>query len=136
MLFSADGRSLLVSGLAMVFNRIEGNTSTSFVKRYDVTARRETAAFLLRGDPLALSPDGRTLAGFSSGQVDNPTEVKLWDAWTGQERATLRGHQSPVRAARFSPDGLTLATADESGVIKLWSAAPYLERDAEMAATQ
>jgi WD40 repeat protein len=134
--FSADGRSLLVNGASMEMSRLEGNQDTSCVKRWDVVARREVVAFRLRGFPLALSPDGRTLAGTPPSQVlYNPTEVKLWDAWTGQERATLRGHQSPVRAARFSPDGLTLVTGDEGGVIKVWSAAPYLERDAVMAAT-
>ena len=46
---------------------------------------RGTRARVLR---VAFSPDGKTLA---SGELDDRT-VRLWDAATGKERATLKGH--------------------------------------------
>ena len=52
-----------------------------------------------------LSPDGRRLASASNDQT-----VKLWDASTGQELLTLKGHTDRVDSVAFSPDGRRLAS--------------------------
>jgi WD40 repeat protein len=48
--------------------------------------------------------------------------VKLWEAATGKEQATLKGHQ--VSAMSWSPDGKTLASAGRDGTVKLWDVGP------------
>jgi len=68
------------------------------------------------------SPDGRALVTV----VDS---VKLWSVSTRQEVATLRGHTRNIFAARFSPDGNLLVTADYTGAVRLWSAPPFHEID-------
>jgi len=68
---------------------------------------------------VAFSPDGKTLA--SSG---GDTTVKLWDAATGTEIKTLKGHgYHVVLSVAFSPDGKTIASGSHDQTIKLWNVA-------------
>src|SRR5262249_16402779 len=67
---------------------------------------------------LAYTQDGRTLAAGLGGAV------RLWDATSGKEIAhPLAGHQNAMLAVDVSPDGTTVATAGQDGVIILWDLA-------------
>lgn len=58
--------------------------------------------------------------------ADNKT-VKMWDATTGKELRTFRGHESGVYSVTFSPDGARVASASGDKTIKLWDAATGVE---------
>jgi WD40 repeat protein len=71
-------------------------------------------------DPIAghhLSEDGQRLA---SGSLDGT--AGLWEAGTGRQLATLRGHTGGVRAVALSGDGRLLASGGVDGTLKLWEA--------------
>jgi WD40 repeat protein len=67
--------------------------------------------------PIEYSPTGQWLAWPSKGGT-----IKLWEAHTGKEIATLTGHKAEVLYLTWSPDGRRLASASEDGTIKLWQA--------------
>ena len=66
---------------------------------------------------MAFSPDGKRLASAS-----HYGPVKVWDAQTGQELLTLKGHTGVVNSVAFSPDGKRLASASEDHTVKVWDA--------------
>jgi WD40 repeat protein len=76
---------------------------------------------------VAFSPDGKMLAA-GGGFLNPEGEVQLRDVPTGTVRATLRGHQAPVYALAFTPDGRALATLSCDGMVKLWDVASWRER--------
>jgi len=66
---------------------------------------------------VAFSPDGKRLASGS-----NDFTVKAWDAASGLETRTLKGHTSVVNSVAFSPDSQHLASAGHDGTVKVWDA--------------
>src|SRR5208283_5343385 len=66
---------------------------------------------------VAWSPDGKRLATACWAQ-----RVTVWDATTGKETLSLRGHRGGVYSVAWSPDGARLVSAGADGTVKIWSA--------------
>ncbi len=66
---------------------------------------------------IAISPDGRWLAGASSGR--EPV-IYIWDLNTNTPPTLLRGHSWVVITLAFSPDSHWLASGAADSMIKLW----------------
>jgi WD40 repeat protein len=65
--------------------------------------------------PVTFSADGRKLAA-----AGGNSNVVIWDAASGKEQVTLRGHTAAVNALAFHPDNRHLASGSEDGTVKLW----------------
>ena len=87
---------------------------------------------------MTFSPDGRIIVtGGNRVITRDPWRsegiVRLWDTQTGERIRTLTGHTRDVNSVAFSPDGITIATGDESTIttdgkkrgdaaVRLWDA--------------
>jgi hypothetical protein len=82
---------------------------------------------------LAFSPNGKTVAVGLVPSGDRSAvatdRLLLWDVATQQTRI-LPGHPSGTRCVSFAPDGRTLATGGDDGLLKVWDANTGRERDA------
>jgi WD40 repeat protein len=58
---------------------------------------------------------GRVLASASYDK-----SVRVWDATSGEELLTLRGHEKSVDIVRWSPDGRRLVSGSGDGTVRVW----------------
>jgi WD40 repeat protein len=75
---------------------------------------------------VAYSPDGKHIVSGGGGYDSNgrgiPGEVKVWDAHTGQNLLTLKGHTNGVSSVAYSPDGRRVFACDVRGKVLAWNA--------------
>jgi WD40 repeat protein len=117
--FLPDGRTVLArqSGRISVWDAQDGRLLRSF-SLGDAYSPGAVNGYPV---PLALSPDGHTLA--VSGDHRDPA-IQLWDTATGKRVGRLSGHKGgPAQALAFSPDGKTLASGGPDTTVLLWDAA-------------
>jgi WD40 repeat protein len=50
--------------------------------------------------------------------------AKVWDARTGTEALSLKGHTDAVISASFSADGTRIVTASQDRTARVWDARP------------
>ncbi len=81
---------------------------------------------------VCFSPDGQRLATavdfYDKQKLREHGEVKVWDAQSGKELLTLKGHTGFVYSVCFSPDGRRLASSLTDGTVKVWEAQTGQER--------
>jgi eukaryotic-like serine/threonine-protein kinase len=115
--FSPDGSLVATtrSANAQLFSGIWQTNDGRWLRELtDVSSRQRGGG---PANDITFSPDGTRLA---SAQVDGT--VKVWDAATGLETLTLKGHTDEVWSVAFSPDGHQLISASADGTVRVWDA--------------
>ncbi len=77
---------------------------------------------------VAYSPDGRRIVSGSGSpviEIGKPAsgEVKVWDAATGKQLLSLKGHKGVVYSMAYSPDGKRIVSGSLDKTLKVWDAA-------------
>ena len=67
---------------------------------------------------VAFSPDGQRIV---TGSEDRT--AKVWEAASGHELVTLKGHSNGILSVAFSPDGQRIVTGSLDQTAKVWEAA-------------
>ena len=110
------------------------NPSNSSAYLWDLRNRAEALVFEGHTNwtwTTDISPDGTTMAS-GAGPLDYPspenvpsldTSVHLWDAETGEVKATLAGHLDTVDSVHFIADGSQILSAAWDGSIRRWDTA-------------
>jgi RNA polymerase sigma factor (sigma-70 family) len=129
--FSPDGRTIAAGGQRAeasicVWELASGRLRSTLKHGEDVAC-------------LAFSPDGKLLAAAnnlnayrhvsvdleSRGLKAPLPHVHLWDLAADKEIQVLKGHQGPISALTFSPDGKLLATGSYDTTVLLWDATRF-----------
>jgi WD40 repeat protein/serine/threonine protein kinase len=119
-----DGHKEQVRGLALL---PDGRTLVSAARDicfWDLKSQRQLSVFQLRTAGLfgcSVSPDARRLA---IGAGDR--RITIWDLASGQEVATLQGHENYVVDVSFLSDGNTLVSVGVDQ-LRVWRAPSFAE---------
>jgi serine/threonine protein kinase/DNA-binding SARP family transcriptional activator/WD40 repeat protein len=100
--FSPDGHRLVAASL--------GELLVYDTRSWKRLVRRPFGDVLIR-----FSPDGRFLVGTTPAN-----QVAIVDTATWRTKATLVGPQGQIKDLDISPDGTKIASADFSGVVRVW----------------
>jgi WD40 repeat protein len=99
----------------------QGEVTVWDAEKLDVVWSSKKPAKTVTG--AAFSPDGKRLATCGWDKV-----VRVWEAATGKELVTLKGHEGDdVRSVTFSPDGKRLASVGGDKVVRVWDVAAEKE---------
>jgi WD40 repeat protein/serine/threonine protein kinase len=109
--FSPDSRRLASAGwdgVVKVWDAGKGREILTLEEQAPVTS-------------VCFSPDGCCLAYAIGSDDDNqPGEVKVRDAATGEVVFSLEGHTSSVTSVAFSPDGKRIVSGSTDKTVKVW----------------
>ena len=80
-----------------------------------------------RAHDVAVSPNGRYVAAAFAKAKPADGAMRLWDSWTGKQIRLDPGNAQAIYRVCFFPDGKTLASAGNDGVVRLWNVADGVE---------
>jgi len=122
------GHEEQVRGLALLPGGRTLASAARDLRFWDLNSRRQISLFKLRTAGFfgcSVSPDGRRLAIAAGDRL-----ITIWDLASGQEVASLQGHEGHVYDVCFLSDGNTLVSVGVDQ-LRVWRAASFEEADQE-----
>ncbi|MCZ6690495.1 MAG: WD40 repeat domain-containing protein [Planctomycetota bacterium] len=116
--FFPDGKSVASSGSdrnVCIWDGETGKLRRKITQKAGFMEKLMAMAFVADKAPLAISPDGKTIAAGGARSV-----IRRWDQESGKELNVTVGHRSYIVAMAFSPDGKRIATGGGDKTIRLW----------------
>ncbi len=121
--FSPDGRTVLSVADDQRLTLWEVETGDRLFSYQNPTDTINSVTFGPNGESFAA---GMGTFRFAATEID-PEEIdnsiRVWDAASGEEIAHLEGHEGPVIALAFSPDGDRLLSGSLDATLRLWDVA-------------
>jgi len=102
------------------------------VRLWDLKTGAELSRFNRGGTgmtAMAVSPDGRYIAGASNRPTPEKYGTRLWDISTRMEIVHFSGHTQWVNSIAFTPDGRRMLTASGDRTIRVWDVSTEREID-------
>jgi WD40 repeat protein len=126
VVFSPDGNQIVSGSVCGIFDSGKGLGRT--LKIWDATTGEEILALDGHANGascVAFNPDGKRIVSGSRHGISEMTNrfdyaLKVWDATSGQELLTLKGHADGVSCVAFSPNGKHIVSGGPDGTIKVW----------------
>lgn len=123
LLSTLKSSSLWSLALTADGSHLIGGGSDPEIKVWDASTLRNTLTIPTAGwvRSAVFSPDEQRIASSSQ-----DFKLIVWDARTGEEAITLKGHTDNIECVVFSPDGRRIATASHDYTVRVWDAgAPF-----------
>jgi WD40 repeat protein len=110
VVFAPDGRTVVAArgGEVNVWDAVSGRELSRMIMPKGGPAQSSLGT-------LAISPDGRTLAGGSYSGA-----ICLWEVGTTRSRGVLTGHRARISSLDFSPDGARLISGSNDTTALIW----------------
>lgn len=94
------------------------------VRAYDLVRYRNFRTFTppqpVQFNSLAVDPSGEIVCAAGNGAASEGFEIFVWSTQTGKLVETLTGHEGPVSALSFSPNGDRLASSSWDATVRIW----------------
>jgi eukaryotic-like serine/threonine-protein kinase len=117
-LFTLAGHQNTIKGVAFSPDGLRVATCGDSAKVWVISTRSNCLTLTREAVvSIAFSPDGTRLL-----TACGEATAKLWDASSGRELITFRGHTEFVRGIAFSPDGRRIATGSWDHTGRIWDA--------------
>jgi WD40 repeat protein len=117
MAFAPDGKTIVSSGLGFFTSPVRVLDAGSLEYQRGLEGRPGYSP-----SALAISPDGKILAGMSKGDL-----VIVWDFSRGKVITTWQTNSNGTPCLAFSPSGKLLATCADENQVKLWDTSSWKE---------